>query len=688
MEEWVKNVNELEFLRNLAGKQQEINDANSRLEEMARSSATSTAEDPNKLFNVPDARAAATVGPEAMVAANSGGQVGRQIEYNPSIVDKSAPDLNNAKVLDGLVKQMAQEYYRKLEKEGQRFGSPNSATDGATAGNRPAAPQGMGTPDRTAPPPPSSGGGSRYYEENTGSPAQSGGRPSGTRSNYYEENSRGGSARGSQPVGSSNPKAAPKKQVGITRVGSEKGKFSSHTPPRTPDPRKALDVNQPNGWSAGELMDYRPLKDSLKEKALGMLKGMANPMESTQAGRMVQGAMDSYNLVSGNWEKMSGYQSGQAIKNQAKAAYNGDPEALQSFMTDGVIATTAPLAARAVGAVRADLNSGPRRGQGGGTSYSKSSSSPPNPGAAPSGQKYSAYKDKFENGKLGSRPAAASSSSSSASAPKPRSSSSASAPKPRSSAYEGAPKYTVDPNNLTAAERASVQGMTPAQIQSKLGVGYARARNIHYNLNKAPASTGSASAPKAPPKPPARPGAETLPIRVKERTAPSGRETALDKTAKEIRDKRSAPPKSGPAALPSGTNPNQKALPPKGGTFGVTDAQRAQFAKDRKAQKMGDAGAKGNGQRFTDNLNVTQPKNNFSEPMPLGPKSSSGVPSGRKSSGLATPVKKTPDTPIKPYKLGPKAPEAKVPGTRKSSGISVKPPQRTTVINKPKGKKK
>ena len=676
-------MNDLEFLRNLAGKQQEINDTNSRLEEMTRASnaentATSTATDTDNLFNV-DGRSQA-MDPALMGAAPGqqvGQQVGRQIEYNPSIVDKSAPDLNDSKVLDSLVKQMAQEYYSKLEKEGKRFGSPNSATDGDSRGS-----QQVADPSAQPQEQPSQGGGYREPSQPSGGgyiePAQSG----------------GGRYESPPPATTGRSWGDPKIYANVRTPKDARVTPKSQGPIKPPDrpKRQALDVNKPNGWSAGELMDPRPFLGSVGEKGLGMLKGMANPMESTQAGRMVQAAMDSYNLVSGNKEKMSGYQSGQAIKNQAKAAYNGDPEALQSFITDVVIATTAPLAARAVGAVRADLNSGPRRGQGGGTSYSKSSSSPPNPGAAPSGQKYSAYKDKFENGKLGSRPAAASSSSSSASAPKPRSS--ASAPKPRSSASAPKPPSTlrstmrVDPNNLTAAERASVQGMTPAQIQSKLGVGYGRARNIHYNLNKAPASTGSASAPKAPPKPPARPGAETLPIRVKERTAPSGRETALDKTAKEIRDKRSASPKSGPAALPSGTNPNQKALPPKGGTFGVTDAQRAQFAKDRKAQKMGDAGAKGNGQRFTDNLNVTQPKNNFSEPMPLGPKSSSGVPSGRKSSGLATPVKKTPDTPIKPYKLGPKAPEAKVPGTRKSSGISVKPPQRITVINKPKGKKK
>ncbi len=258
MEEWAKNVNELEFLRNLAGKQQEINDANSRLEEMARSSATSTAEDPNKLFNVPDARAAATVGPEAMVAANSGGQVGRQIEYNPSIVDKSAPDLNNVKVLDGLVKQMAQEYYGKLEKEGQRFGSPNSATDGATVGNQPAAPQGMSTPDRTAPPS-SSGGGSRYYEENTGSPA-----------------------RGVRP--STNSRPAPKKAVGVSAKSGGEAKFKTRPSRVSPnDPTISAGEMRPDGGASSPAPE-----GYTRDVQLGLVKNSPEVSDETwlQATRM------------------------------------------------------------------------------------------------------------------------------------------------------------------------------------------------------------------------------------------------------------------------------------------------------------------------------------------------------------------------------------------------------------------
>lgn len=680
MEEWAKNVNELEFLRNLAFKQKEINDANSQLEDMARSSAqasspvTSTDDDPNKLFNVPDERAVQTARVDR--GADQGDQVGREISYNPKVVDTSSgPDLNDSKVLDQLVRGMAQEYYDKLEKQSLRFGSPNSSSDGASTGaQQVASPQRIGTPDRTAPP--SRGGGSHYYEENTGSPA-----------------------RGRQPSATS--KAAPK-SVGVTR---SRGSAKLNTSAKPQGRVTAGDISGDYSPSPEQQMvdfgktvgDYKPVMKSIGRRALSMVDPRNGPI-----GQMANTLDDAYQLVTGNPEGTQGMKMYRGAAERLKGLASGNPDAIQETALDiaqGSAGAAVGMRGRTPSA-RSNYPATPIRNR------------PPKP---PVEKPATGYYDPKVGEILGGSRAPDLKNPKAAPPPNQRPNNAPYDPKakmtkPPVRGYEGLDLNSA-PSNRTPGDKYNfssskdelekLNNYRPRDKRAQTPVGSAPDTPIKpYKIEpkEGPIGKNPAKVQRAYEQGQRRPvdlragGAadrsSPQPIKVKQNPPPSGRETALDKYAKEIRDKRSAPAKAGPTALTSGTNPNQKALPPKGGTFGVTDAQRAQFAKDRRAQRRGDAGYKGNGQRFTDNLNVTQAKNNFSEPMPLGPKSSSGVPSSRKSSGIPSPVKKTPDTPIKPYTLGPKAPEARVPGTRKSSGVSPKYPQRTTVINKPKGKKK
>lgn len=450
-------MNDLEFLRNLAGKQQEINDTNSRLEEMTRASnaentATSTAEDTDNLFNVDGRRQGMDLA--MMVAPNSGAQGGRQIEYNPSIVDKSAPDLNDANVLDDIVKQMALEYTSKLQKEGKRFGSPNSATDGASRGSQQVADRSAAEPQPQGDYPPQSGGGG-----------------------YREAPLSGGGGRNEDPP----PKLPP-----TGRSWTDPAIYDKVRTPKVRGP-----IKPPS----------RPTRVSPNDPTISMGEMRADGGASSPAP---EGYTRDVQLG--------------LVKNSPEVS---DETWLQATRMENPV--------RSIDRQRVSV--------GPGKAFK---------GAKPEGMK-------------------------------------ALPPGP-------------DPRRNMGFQKDLGRNDTPRPSGGS------------------PMGQTALPAPKPP-------------VKLDLKSAPSNRTPGGN--AKEIRDKRSAPPKSGPAALPSGTNPNQKALPPKGGTFGVTDAQRAQFAKDRKAQKMGDAGAKGNGQRFTDNLNVTQPKNNFSEPMPLGPKSSSGVPSGR-----------------------------------------------------------